>query len=574
MAIFMGESPLERNGRPVVEGSGRRMLGVTPPLSPRRFRWIALSVLSLAAGVFLPSLEAADDTAFQKALQAEIASKGLRTSPAFAKNVKNGILEMKSRNYLTAVQHFGAAYRESKEHPFPPFLIGIACIGMDQIDKASEFVRHALKVWPKLPKAKPDLRSWLMSQGEYDRLATKLENELFSRKPETAEGNCALFLTGFFLAFGGDQAKAQKYLAAVPEGCDERAAARIILSAIRPAIPPPAKRDPEESFKRGNQLFTEGKYGEAAHAFGAAIVRNPKDPLPYFEMGHALFAAGYFRHAARVISLGIELYPDWGGVEMDRAAFYPEARRKDFGEQLSRLKAWTASHPADGAALYLLGYNLYFSSDPESSRTAFQAAVKAGWAAQSRYFLDWLERKRRGGKGPPPPPPEPDPPKEPPTPKVDPVKAGREKLAVQDYDGAEAAFLKAVAKRNRNIEGMMGLASVALGRGNFQDAALWVRMALRADWDVTNRLPWTDVFGKSTVFTDRMKELETQTQAIHQARKDRKTTAKEREIWFLFGYGLYRQGEKEKAADQFLQIILDAADTDAEALRFYRLIKE
>jgi len=299
-----------------------------------------LGVLGLFGGVLLarePLAPPGEKTPFMRAVDEEVALSHIVISASFLDGIRNGRLELRSKNYPGAAGHFGGAYKESKEHPLPPLLIGVACIGMEQYDKASEFLRHALKVWPKLPRAGFDLNNWLLDGDEIRSLGTGLENEIFSRKPGSPEGSRALFAAGFFFTFSGDEEKGKKYLSAVPEGATERAPAQLVLRAVD--APPSSKvkgaqRDP---FKWGNELFVAGKYREAAHAFAAAAVANPKDPLAYFEMGHALFAAGYYRHAARVLALGIELYPTWGGVKMNRLDFYAEERQGDFREEMKRL---------------------------------------------------------------------------------------------------------------------------------------------------------------------------------------------------------------------------------------------
>ncbi len=99
-------------------------------------------------------------SAFEQALADEAARKGVKTTEAFARAIEQGRSELRAGNYLLAAQKIGEAYRESKEHPLPPFLIGLACIGMKDYDRASEFLKYSLQCWPEMPKAGPDLVRW------------------------------------------------------------------------------------------------------------------------------------------------------------------------------------------------------------------------------------------------------------------------------------------------------------------------------------------------------------------------------------------------------------------------------
>jgi Arc/MetJ-type ribon-helix-helix transcriptional regulator len=125
------------------------------------------------------------------------------------------------------------------------------------------------------------------------------------------------------------------------------------------------------------------------------------------------------------------------------------------------------------------------------------------------------------------------------------------------------------------VEGMMGFAATWLGKGDFQNASLWVRNALRTDWDRANRMPWAEALGEAIVFEKLVQSLASSTRRIHEDRLEGKIPEPfEREIWFLHGYCLFRSGKPVKAAEQFKQIILEVASADAEAVNLYKQIKK
>ena len=66
-------------------------------------------------------------------------------------------------------------------------LIGIACVGMKQYDKASEFLRYAMLKWPGLPNASPPLTTWLGGTDGFSRLLKALEDENRKLKKLLAE---------------------------------------------------------------------------------------------------------------------------------------------------------------------------------------------------------------------------------------------------------------------------------------------------------------------------------------------------------------------------------------------------
>ncbi|GEM_PF-2956992 len=541
----------------------------------------AVAALAVVAVLSASPAFAGGEDGFRKALEKEVASRDLEVSAAFEKAVKDGALELESGNYELAVKYLDQAYRENKNHPFPPFLIGLACIGLGKYEEAASFFLYALHQWPTLHRAGPDLKRWLLGDKEHARLAARLEAELFSLKPGTAKASSTLFLAGLFHAFGGDPGKAWKFLSAVPEDAKERTAARLVLHAVEPPAsakkPAPSGPDP---FELGNRYFVQGRYLEAAHAYGLAVANDPGNSLAYFEMGHALFAAGYYHHAARVLAMGIERCPRWAAVDMDRASFYPEERRLDYKRQLKRLETWTQEHPDDGASLFLLGYNLYFSRHRDASRPVFEAASRAGWDDQASCFLDRLDGKApaEGEKDDPSGAGGEDAPGAA-AGQEDRIAEGRRRLAAGDFDGAIQIFALAHAfpDEKTGLPAMMGLAASWLGKGAFANASHWLRASFRTDPSGTENIPWAGAFGEGDVFETRLAALAKRSRQIDEnLRAGREPGREGIEIWFLYGYCLYRRGEREKAANRIEEILLQTrrgGEVDREALALFQRIK-
>lgn len=555
-------------------------------------RWtttvVCLSLGVALLGVRATPARAGDNQSFREALREEVEARGIPLPEGFSKAVDDGTMELRAANYMLAARHLGSAYELSRTHPLPPFLIGLACIGLGEYERADKFFLYALQLWPRLPRARPDLSAWLMDRAEYDRLALGLENELFSRKPGEEGASRLLFLAGLFQAFGGDASRARKYLLAVPEGAAPRAAAQLIALSLPEPASASAPRD--DGLQRGNRLFVEGRYLDAAHAFGAAAARDPSNSLAFFELGHALFAAGYWRHAARALSAGLDNAPRWPDVDMDRPSFYPEARRGDFREQMDRLKAWTAGHPEDGAAHFLLGYNLYFSKDRPASRAAFLTASRNGWSARASAFLARLDGKTPEDPGPEtppagngedpaakPPPPDDDGDNSPAPLPFDPLALGEKHLKRGDYARAVEAFMFALADRSSSVAGMTGLGAAWFGKGAFGNAAHWVRMAFRADPENQLRMEWTTALDTAD-FEKRRAALAQEAEAILDRIRDGQTpSTSDKDLLFLHGYTLYRLGEKDTAAQVLQEILLESTreeGVDAEAKELFLRIRE
>ena len=212
-------------------------------MSPRGLK--SLPVMTVGLGCLLavlaaPEAPGAEKTPFETALKREVLRRGIPTSKLFEEEIRNGLLEMRSRNYIRAAHHFGGAYRESKEHPLPPLLTGVACIGMEQDDKASEFLRHALKLWPELPRSGLDLKAWLLDGNEVTKLGQALSKRRASRRPGTPEASRALFLEGFFHACTGFPSKGAKVLRAVPETAASKAVR--VMPSILPSYVPSSRK--------------------------------------------------------------------------------------------------------------------------------------------------------------------------------------------------------------------------------------------------------------------------------------------------------------------------------------------
>jgi tetratricopeptide (TPR) repeat protein len=152
-----------------------------------------------------------------------------------------------------------------------------------------------------------------------------------------------------------------------------------------PFKPPPAVRaevpeaDPKKEAARLVRLarasFVAGDYGRAAEHFERAIAADPADAAVYFWLAQAKFAAGQYAEAVARIRDGLARDPKWPASPFDPTELYGD-RPERFVVHLLALKKAVADNPNEATLEFLLGYELWFSSEKAEAEKLFRAAEK------------------------------------------------------------------------------------------------------------------------------------------------------------------------------------------------------
>lgn len=146
--------------------------------------------------------------------------------------------------------------------------------------------------------------------------------------------------------------------------------------AAEPA--PPRELTPVEQARKfvdlGDFYFREGRFGEAAEAYGRARSLAPDDATIHFVMADAVFASGDYHFAAFLIGEALRLDPALATAATDKRLFYGDVAV--FERQMETLVRYLEDKPYDAMAHLVLGYNLKFSGKPAEAEKAFRRVLE------------------------------------------------------------------------------------------------------------------------------------------------------------------------------------------------------
>ncbi|MBN1475480.1 hypothetical protein JXA47_01880 [Candidatus Sumerlaeota bacterium] len=136
---------------------------------------------------------------------------------------------------------------------------------------------------------------------------------------------------------------------------------RIEVTQLSDANPSPSTEADAGSVSEllhwGTELFRRGNYVGARRVYRRAREMESQGYLAWFGEGQAAFAVGDYRGASRLIREGLNLFPMWTDVEINRRDFYDVV--SDYDAQLNLAELHVRQFGGDTAALFCLGYNLY-----------------------------------------------------------------------------------------------------------------------------------------------------------------------------------------------------------------------
>lgn len=146
----------------------------------------------------------------------------------------------------------------------------------------------------------------------------------------------------------------------------------------------------QQAMETGARLFEMGTYSRAADKFEEASRYIPNDATAHFFRGQALFASGQFDDAVRAIKTGLQINPNWLGVDFDMRNLYKDPA--DLTRQLARLGARLQANPLDRDALFLLGFELFSTGEKTKARAVLEQAGRLEPdAAHLKPFLDFYK---------------------------------------------------------------------------------------------------------------------------------------------------------------------------------------
>ncbi len=144
------------------------------------------------------------------------------------------------------------------------------------------------------------------------------------------------------------------------------------------------------SFAVGEAKLKRGEFGEAVHAFSAALREAPEDAAAHLALALAFVGAGSYESAARMLREGLDELPGWDVVLLKPEEVFGDAER--YGQVLGRLKGAFEADPSDADLRLLLGFLCFAGRDREGAGDL----LKATQAEEGDPYLEKLRAAALG----------------------------------------------------------------------------------------------------------------------------------------------------------------------------------
>jgi hypothetical protein len=131
--------------------------------------------------------------------------------------------------------------------------------------------------------------------------------------------------------------------------------------------PPQLDEVTERYLREGSTAFAAADYAKAAESFRLAAVSAPAVAAPRFAFGQALIGMGEYAYAARVLREALTMETAIFNAPGSIAGVYRDA--VEFERVLKSLKDASLEKRNDPDLLFLVGYQQYFSGDPQATVT-------------------------------------------------------------------------------------------------------------------------------------------------------------------------------------------------------------
>jgi Flp pilus assembly protein TadD len=162
----------------------------------------------------------------------------------------------------------------------------------------------------------------------------------------------------------------------------------LTLAVLMVPLVAPAQEDADMWNERGLILKQEGRYDEAADAFGRALASDPGHLEAMNNLGRVHFVAGRYSEAAALFEKVLRRTPHAVGTKKNLAAAY--ARMGRYQDAVSVLQSAVASAPGDAQARLELGIVSLLAGDRSTAERQYDALrdMDADSAAKLKKILD------------------------------------------------------------------------------------------------------------------------------------------------------------------------------------------
>lgn len=149
----------------------------------------------------------------------------------------------------------------------------------------------------------------------------------------------------------------------------------LLLISLYPAVYAESRTGDYATWtQRGDDLYLQGRYGEAVDAYNKALEMDPYYSLAWNKRGIALVQLGYYEEAIRNFNRAIELDPFYGQAWDNKGDVMLQTGQ--YNESMSAYERAIAINPNDLHALSGKGANLQKLGRNEEARGAFEEVVR------------------------------------------------------------------------------------------------------------------------------------------------------------------------------------------------------
>lgn len=142
----------------------------------------------------------------------------------------------------------------------------------------------------------------------------------------------------------------------------------------------------------GDAAFRNGDYQKAIEQYEQSVVMDPGGALARFALGEALFVKGDYSYGAFVLRKGLELDGSWLDVDATKDKIY--GKLADYATALNKLEIFTAAHPYDGAAKFVLGYEYFVTKQYDRAKEILTQARALGPDPAADLILEKIESRQ------------------------------------------------------------------------------------------------------------------------------------------------------------------------------------
>lgn len=435
-----------------------------------------------------------------------INKNGISESEKFKKIFTLGEKLFSKGNYLDAAIAFGEATKESPTHPLACLMFGHSFFAVGHFANSAKLIKRAMTLFPNWGKIKLDLRKLYPNPKDFAKQFQKLSLTIQLKKMDFS----AQFLLGYIYFFTNRRKKAKLVFEFLKQYIPNDSGVKYFLTYFDSVK---KKKYSKGDTKKGSplspgwSLFTKGKYERAIDFFSTLYLNDPSQATALFELAHCFFAIRRYSHATSMIKLGLKKVKGWEGQVLNLKDFYinPEI----YENQLKKLTDHLKKSPKDRDALFLLGYNYYFTKEYEKARKVFKRLLDIDENySEAKIFLKGIEKRKKDGEK---------------KASKEVEKKGTKKVNITAerlmeiginyfkngrYLNAARSFLNAIKINDKNISAWVKLSMTAFATEDYSYALDALRQGLKFQKDFSKlKCDWKDYFSSQKDFNIQLNNL-------------------------------------------------------------------